>query len=278
MRRLSWVLAGGAVAWAVGVSGIENNPVFALFLLLLAAGFFVVGLGEARFKRWRAEAPMLFILIAAGAGALVFGLGAYLIGNPKAGLVVDEPGEASAILLKPTALFVDYTPATTPVAIPPHSDLHVLSLSPKAGNEFHVHSNGGSEPMLWPYPLDQKAPLVSFVTRCVVTNHGDTTLLNINMVYDVAYRVPEANGGSHAKDPITAQVKHKVVITALGAGDSFAFLMVNATQMYAWPAYPSTSVVHVFGEQSPREVSLHPAASATALYPFPLAPTKLTMP
>jgi len=82
MRPLLPVLAAGAAAWAVSVSGVQNNPPFALLLFVVAGLLVVVHQLEPKIRGAQGKARMWIVLVFGVAGSVVFGLGAYLLTNP----------------------------------------------------------------------------------------------------------------------------------------------------------------------------------------------------
>lgn len=82
MQALLPVLAAGAAAWAISVSGVKTNPPFALLLFLVSALLMAIYLVSHRLRGLAGKKRMSLIGVFAVMGAVVFGLAGYFLTNP----------------------------------------------------------------------------------------------------------------------------------------------------------------------------------------------------
>jgi hypothetical protein len=78
MRTLLRAIATGAAAWAVGVSGVKDNPQFAIFLFIVAIVLFTAAERYRNVRRWRSLRPKTFWVIVVALTVATIAVGSYL--------------------------------------------------------------------------------------------------------------------------------------------------------------------------------------------------------
>jgi hypothetical protein len=190
------------------------------------------------------------------------------VGNPKIevnpSFTQSQSQEVRVERVEPernVALVITHRQDFMPIVIPSGEEAIMLPLRPEHTEALITQGNGTPEAISWPRDRSLLPP-IEWCVRCQLINHGNTTLLNLLMRFEVKFY----EGNSSAVPPVSEHL-HAVGIRVLKPNIPFTFYIVNQSPYLTVAHLPRDAYVEVVGEAGGRVVPfVQPTGSIDHLF------------